>query len=53
MRDIGAFKIAPDGQVVQIPAEVAALLPSSAPEPPALARDPFCLEDFDREEGAA
>lgn len=50
MADIGAFKITSDGQVVQIPAEVAALLPSRAPEPPAPPRDPYCLEYVDREE---
>lgn len=33
MVDLGAFKIAGDGRVVQLPAEVAALLPDRAPEP--------------------
>jgi hypothetical protein len=46
MADIGAFKIAPDGRVVQFPEEVAALLPSLAPEPPAPERDAFGLEEI-------
>lgn len=53
MADIGAFKIAPDGLVVQVPEEVAALLPARAPVPPAPAADPFSLADLDREETAS
>ena len=53
MADIGAFKIAPDGHVVQVPEEVAALLPACAPEPPAPARDPYTVEDADIEETAS
>ena len=34
MVDLGAFKIAGDGRVVQLPAEVAALLPDRAPVQP-------------------
>ncbi len=47
MADIGGFKIAPDGQVVQVPQEVATLLPACAPEPPAPAGSPFIVDDIE------
>lgn len=37
MVDVGAFKIAGDGQVVQVPAEIAALLPARSLPPVDLA----------------